>query len=206
MKTGKWILLAGIALLLCTASSCKWTNVTITILQTSDVHHHASGYGPFLDYTPVDTTDNDSVTGGYARLATLIKKIRAEQADRCIPTLVVDSSDFFMGTVYDLTASNPIALQFFTSLQYDAVTLGNHEFDWSPSGLALLLSNGLSNGFNVPVVATNTVIPEGSPLQALKAAGVIQDTRVVEYPHGVKVGIIGLMGIDADTKAPVAFP
>ncbi|HQI82230.1 MAG TPA: bifunctional UDP-sugar hydrolase/5'-nucleotidase [Deltaproteobacteria bacterium] len=206
MRTGKWIVLAGIALLLCTASSCKWTNVTITILQTSDVHHHASGYGPFLDYTPLDTTDSDSVTGGYARLATLIKQIREEQARRCIPTLVVDSGDFLMGTVYDLTASNPIALQYFTSLQYDAVTLGNHEFDWSPSGLALLLSNGLSNGFNVPVVATNTVIPADSPLNMLKTAGVIQNTKVIEYPHGVKVGIIGLMGPDADTKAPVAKP
>jgi len=84
--------------------------------------------------------------------------------------------------------------------------LGNHEFDWSPSGLAMLLSNGVSKGFDVPVVATNMVIPEGNVLSALKAAGIIMDTKVIEYPFGLKVGVIGLMGPDADSKAPAASP
>ena len=100
MKRAKWIALAGMVLIVF-MTGCRWANITVTILQTSDVHHHASGYGPFLDYTPLDTSDNDSVTGGYARLATLINSIREEQAAKCIPTLLVDSGDFSMGTVCD---------------------------------------------------------------------------------------------------------
>lgn len=206
MNRGKWLAVAGIVLLILSTSACKLGNVSITILQTSDVHDHASGYGPFLDYTPLNTADHDQVKGGYARLATLIDAIRRQQAAKSIPTLVFDSGDFFMGTVYDLTASDPIALKFMSTLKYDAVTLGNHEFDWSPTGLAMLLSNGVNHGFHVPVVATNMVIPEGNALLALKQAGVIMDTKVIEYPYGLKVGIIGLMGKDADTKAPVAKP
>jgi 5'-nucleotidase len=206
MKRAQWIALAGIMLVVFMTSGCRWGNVTITILQTSDVHNHASGYGPFLDYTPRDTGDEDAVKGGYARLASLIKQIRNEQAARWIPTLVLDSGDFTMGTVYDMTVSNPIALQYFSMVGYDAVTLGNHEFDWSSAGLAKILYNGYSNGFRVPVVATNTEIPAGNSLEALKAAGVIVDTKVIEYPFGFKVGIIGLMGEDADDKAPVAAP
>lgn len=205
MKRVKWIALAGMILLVFMAG-CRWANVTFTILQTSDVHHHASGYGPFLDYTPLDTTDSDSVTGGYARLATLINRIRAEQADKGIPTLLFDSGDFTMGTVYDLSAADPISLKFISMMGYDAVTLGNHEFDWSPSGLAMMLANGAASGFNVPVVASNTLIPEGNPLQAIKDAGLIVGKKVIEYPYGVKVGVLGIMGRDADSKAPVAAP
>ncbi|HQP32189.1 MAG TPA: bifunctional UDP-sugar hydrolase/5'-nucleotidase, partial [Deltaproteobacteria bacterium] len=204
---GRKLCIAVLVMLLAfAAGGCRLGNVNLTILQTSDVHHHASGYGPFLDYTPLDTRDHDQVLGGYARLATLINSIRLHQAARLIPTLVLDSGDFFMGTVYDLTAADPIALSFFKALKYDAVTLGNHEFDWSPSGLAMLLSHGVESGFDVPVVATNMLVPDDNPLQALKAAGVIVDTKVIEYPLGLKVGIIGLMGKDADSKAPVAYP
>ena len=203
LRVGVWI---AISLIVLMSSACIFGNVTITILQTSDVHNHASGYGPALDYTPMDTTDKDTVLGGYSRLAAIINKIRKEQASKHIPVLLFDSGDFFMGTVYDLTASNPIALKFFSMMGYDAITPGNHEFDWSPSGLALLLSNGVAGGFKVPVVASNMIVPEGNVLQGLVNTGVIVNKKVIEFPYGGKVGILGLMGNDSDTKAPVAAP
>jgi len=185
--------------------------VSFTILQTSDVHHHASGYGPFNDYTPLDISDNDSVLGGYARLATVINEIRAEQAESEIPVLLFDSGDFFMGTTYDLTAADPIALKFFQLMGYDAVTLGNHEFDWAPQGLAMLLSNALSSGFNIPIIATNT-IPDGVPgtgdddIETLMGMDVISDKMVIDLPNGLTVGLLGQMGEDSDEKSPVASP
>jgi 2',3'-cyclic-nucleotide 2'-phosphodiesterase (5'-nucleotidase family) len=207
LKICAWV---GISLLILLTSACLLGNVTITILQTSDIHHHASGYGPFLDYTPLNTADHDTVLGGYARLATLINNIRQEQAAKQIPVLLFDSGDFFMGTVYDLTAydpKGPAALKFFTQMKYDAVTPGNHEFEWSASGLALLLGNGISKGgFNVPVVASNMVTPSSNPLQALIGAGVIMNKKVIQFPYGLKVGVLGLMGPNADSEAPAAAP
>ncbi len=187
--------------------------VSLTILQTSDVHHHASGYGPFIDYTPGDTADNDSVLGGYARLATVINQVREEQAEEGIPVLLLDSGDFFMGTTYDLTALDPIALKFMQIMGYDAVTLGNHEFDWAPQGLAMLLFNALTSpeGFTVPILATNT-IPDGVPgtgddgIEALMGMGVIADKKVIELPNGLTLGFLGQMGPDSDEKSPVASP
>lgn len=205
MKRISWIGLAGIAFLLF-LGGCRLGNVQLTVLQTSDVHNHASGYGPFIDYTPLNTGDGDSVKGGYARMAAMIGGIREQQAAKHIPTLVFDSGDFLMGTVYDMTASNPIAMKYFTMAGYDAVALGNHEFDWSPGGLAQILGAAAGQGFKVPVIASNAVIPADNPLQALKAAGAIVDYKVVEYPLGLKVGILGFMGEDADLKAPVAAP
>ncbi len=188
----------------------KAKGIKSTILQTSDIHHHASGYGPYYDYTP-DIPGDDGVTGGYARLATVIGGIKYQQAMAGIPTLLIDSGDYFMGTTYDLTAANPIALQFFTLMEYDAITLGNHEFDWSPGGLDMLLSAGLANGFNVPVVASNT-IPDGESgtgddgIEYLMSTGAIVNKKIIEQDNGLKIGLIGLMGENADEDAPVASP
>ena len=186
------------------------TFVPLTILQTSDLHHHASGYGPFADYTPLNTADQDMVTGGYARLAAVISQVRAEQATKGVPVMLVDSGDFLMGTNYDLTASDPLAFRFIQTMGYDAVTLGNHEFDWSASGLAMLLGNAVAGGFDTPVLASNMMTSSGDPgdddLEYFLGAGIISGQQLVELPNGLRVGLLGLMGPDADVKAPVAFP
>ncbi|HDP25250.1 MAG TPA: bifunctional metallophosphatase/5'-nucleotidase [Deltaproteobacteria bacterium] len=206
MKTRKWFMLAGIVLIILFTGACRFGNVSFTILQTSDLHHHASGSGAFLDYTPMNTEDNDPILGGFARLATLIKDIRQEREATCAPVLLFDSGDFFMGTVYDLTVANPLVLQYLTEMGYDAVTLGNHEFDWGSAGLAMLLQNGLDNGFNVPIVASNMVVPEGNVLQNFIAGGVIVNKKIIELPYGGKIGVLGIMGLEADSLAPAAPP
>src|SRR4030042_2832909 len=60
-----------------------------TILQTSDIHNHASGYSSFYDYTP-NGADDDDVLGGFARLASLIGTVRQDQSRAKIPTLLFD--------------------------------------------------------------------------------------------------------------------
>lgn len=184
--------------------------VLVTVLQTSDLHHHAVGYGPFLDYSP-DTLNDDDVTGGYARIATVINQVRAEQAAKDVPVMLLDSGDFLMGTNYDLTAADPLAFKFFTMMEYDAVTLGNHEFDWSPAGLSMLLNNAFTNGFSTPVIATNMVTDgktgtSDDGLEYFKGIGRISGKGVIELDNGLKVGLLGLMGEDADEKAPIAPP
>ncbi|HLP61237.1 MAG TPA: metallophosphoesterase, partial [Candidatus Deferrimicrobium sp.] len=141
--------------------SCKDTGsqhtLTFTLLQTSDLHNHASGYGASLDYTPKNNADNDGVVGGYSRIAGIISAVRNERKEENNPVLVVDSGDFSMGTIYDLAAADPVSLKFMQMAGYDAITLGNHEFDWSPTGLRVLLDNGIAKGFAVPIIATNMV-------------------------------------------------
>ena len=184
----------------------------LTILQTSDLHHHASGYGPFNDYTPLEA-DNDSVTGGFARLAERIGRIKMSQGFLDIPCLLVDSGDFYMGTIYDLTGmENPLVFQFFQGLGYDAITLGNHEFDWTPDGLAQLISNAINNGFKVPIVASNIIFNSESTIDNNLEfifnvySDQIVKTLIKDYPNGIKVGIIGLLGRNAELYAPLAHP
>lgn len=185
----------------------------VTILHTADLHNRASGRPCFLEYTPLDPADQDSVLGGYARLATLINQTRVERAADEIPVLLFDSGDFLFGTIYDLFPAEPLTLSFFQLMQYDAVTLGEHELDWGPAGLAMVISNaaGSSGGFDIPIVASNMVTDPGEPgdddIEALAAAGIIVDRLVLSLPNGLRVGVLGLLGGGATESAgPWATP
>ena len=179
----------------------------ITILQTTDLHHHANGTDHVgLD---VDPATGMGKSGAYARISAYVSYVRAN-AGR--PVVLVDSGDWTMGTFYDLTlASNPLALYFLDLMQYDCVTLGNHEFDYTSAGLAQILGAAQSSfGFKTPIVASNMNLGGSAALAPFAGDGkAIQSTRVQQLSNGLKVGYIGLMGKaaaqEATASAPVSF-
>lgn len=179
----------------------------ITILQTTDIHDHANGSGHVgLD---ADPSTGMGTTGAYARIAAYINDVRAHAGN---PVVLVDSGDWTMGTLYDLTlASRPLALYFITAMRYDCITLGNHEWDYTPRGLATMLAAARGTfGFQTPIVASNMNLNGNSDLAPYVGNGKqIQTTYVETLPNGMRIGFIGLMGedaaIDAPASAPVAF-
>ncbi|MDQ6801237.1 MAG: metallophosphoesterase [Acidobacteriota bacterium] len=179
----------------------------ITILQTTDLHHHANGAGHVgLDVDPLTGT---STVGAYARISAYVNYVRTTAGH---PVILVDSGDWTMGTLYDLTlASRPLALYFLSAMRYDVVTLGNHEFDYTPRGLAQMISSARSAfAFQTPIVASNMSLGGNSDLAPYFGSGkAIQTTYVEQLSNGMKVGFIGLMGeeaaIDAPASAPVTF-
>ena len=178
----------------------------ITILQTTDLHHHANGSDHVgLDVDPVTGT---SVTGAYSRVAAYVDFVRSTTTH---PVILVDSGDWTMGTLYDLTnGSRPLALAFLDSMRYDAVTLGNHEFDYTPAGLAQILGRAQSAfAFKTPIVASNMNLGGNTDLAPFFGAGkAIQPSYVKQLSNGLKVGFIGLMGQAAALDAvstPVTF-
>lgn len=182
-----------------------------TLLQTTDMHDHAQGYGPQADFNAEKINDGSSVLGGYSRVATIIEEIKAAKATEGIPVLTVDSGDYFMGTVYDLTGLiSPITLAVIQGMSYNAITIGNHEFDWTPAGLYTLFENAIDNGFTVPIVATNMKLDSDSPLldglKQLKNDGYIVDKIILTLSNGLRVGLLGRMGPVADREAPMATP
>jgi 2',3'-cyclic-nucleotide 2'-phosphodiesterase (5'-nucleotidase family) len=179
----------------------------ITILQTTDIHDHANGAGHVgFDVDPVSAT---GTVGAYSRIAAYVGSVRATAGH---PVILVDSGDYTMGTLYDLTlVTQPLAFAFMTIMGYDAVTLGNHEFDYTPKGLAAMLSVAQSvYHFAIPIVASNMNLNGNADLAPLVGAGkTIRPTYVETLPSGLKVGYIGLMGEEAATdaapSAPVSF-
>jgi 2',3'-cyclic-nucleotide 2'-phosphodiesterase (5'-nucleotidase family) len=179
----------------------------ITILQTTDLHHHANGSAHVgLD---VDPSTGTSAIGAYARISAYVNYVRTTAGH---PVILVDSGDWTMGTLYDLTlGSRPLALYFLSAMRYDCVTLGNHEFDYTPRGLAQMIAAAQNAfAFQTPIVASNMNLRGNSDLAPYFGSGkAIQPTYVKQLSNGMKVGFLGLMGeeaaIDAPGSAPVSF-
>lgn len=202
------ILIMGLLLLISTrnyASKVAVETYKVTILHTNDMHSHMLGFGPNGEYTPLVTGDDNTV-GGIARIAAKINEIRKATKN---PVLLLDAGDFMMGTAFALLRG-AVELSIMNHLQYDVITIGNHEFDWTPSGTALIYSNILDLGLDLPVVASNIVFDDthsgDDSLKALWDDGVIQPYYIKTLENGLHVGFFGLVGEDAASVAPFAYP
>jgi 5'-nucleotidase len=179
---------------------------TITIVHTNDLHSHLLGFSPNIDYTPMQIGD-DVTVGGWARIAGLINEIKSNRSN---PVLVLDAGDFLMGSLFQmLSREEAFELRLMGTMGYDVVTLGNHEFDLKPAGLARILSTAERLGRIPSIVLSNAVFSHESAadddLEAIFARGVVRPYRVIER-DGIRIGLFGLMGRDAAEVAPFASP
>lgn len=97
--------------------------VKITILHTNDVHSHID---PFPDNDP-----KFAGLGGAVNRAALIRKIRSEEKN----VLLLDVGDIFQGTPYFNMYGGELEFKLMSMMQYDASTIGNHDFDNGLDGL-----------------------------------------------------------------------
>ncbi|MEH1169528.1 5'-nucleotidase C-terminal domain-containing protein [Micromonospora sp. CPCC 205539] len=129
----------------------------LTLLGTSDTHGNVNNWDYYRDAEYDDSKHNDI---GVAKLATLINQIRRERRGKA--TLVLDAGDTIQGTPLatyyakqePITATgekHPMA-RAMNVIDYDAVTLGNHEFNY---GLPLLDLWIRQLGF--PALAANAI-------------------------------------------------
>jgi 5'-nucleotidase/UDP-sugar diphosphatase len=167
-----------------------------TVLHTNDWQSRLLGFGPNADYSPETVGDDDTI-GGVARLSTLIDAER-ERAGGRGPVLLLDGGDVTMGTLFHtVTRETGGELRLMHQLGYDAITLGNHDFDFRPEGTARMIRAALEAGGCPPIVATNLRFdpddPRDDDLEALAAEGVIEDYLVIER-QGLRFGVFGLLG------------
>jgi 2',3'-cyclic-nucleotide 2'-phosphodiesterase / 3'-nucleotidase len=136
----------------------------LTVLGTSDTHGNVYNWDYYKDLEYDDSAHNDV---GVAKLAALVNQIRAERRGKA--TLVLDAGDTIQGTplatyyakqepITETGARHPMA-KAMNVLHYDAVTLGNHEFNY---GLPLL--NLWIRQLGFPALAANAVsVRTGKP-------------------------------------------
>jgi len=170
----------------------------LTILHTNDWQSHMLGWGPNAEYTPGSTGD-DGTVGGLARLKTLADEIRGATTH---PVVLYDGGDWMGGALFqELRGSHAAELQALQAIGYDAVVIGNHEFDWGPTGLGELISRGDALGVTVPLLSANLTPDASDPsddaLEAHFDSGRIEPWRIDTLDNGLKIGVVGLMGAEA---------
>ncbi|MBW2255007.1 MAG: bifunctional metallophosphatase/5'-nucleotidase, partial [Deltaproteobacteria bacterium] len=152
--------------------------------------------------------DDDGTLGGVARLKTLVDEIRAG-ADH--PVLLFDSGDFMAGALFQMLVTEEAAeLQMMEHIGYDAITLGNHEFDWGPQTVGEMITTADGLGVEVPILAANVVPhpddPDDDALAAHIDSGRIRDTMVLEVGEDLKIGLFGALGDGAQQVTPGVAP
>jgi len=178
----------------------------LTIVHTNDMHSHFQGFAPEIDYRPFEA-NADKTDGGWARVAAVISKTKKE---RNHPVLVLDAGDFSMGSLFHmLTREEAFELRLMKTMGYDAVTLGNHEFDLKPAGLAAMLQSAGAKGGGPQIVFASAVFDPAKPeLKSLRDA--FTETGVKPYVilerNGMKIGLFGLFGKNAEEFSPFAKP
>ncbi|NLG49081.1 MAG: multifunctional 2',3'-cyclic-nucleotide 2'-phosphodiesterase/5'-nucleotidase/3'-nucleotidase [Chloroflexi bacterium] len=137
---------------------------TLTILHTNDTHAHLESFG-------------DPLQGGIARRFTAIQQIKGE-ADN---VLLVDAGDAFQGTLFFNQWQGEEEAYFMNALGYQAMTVGNHEFDSGPATLAEFIKAA-----DFPVVSANLDVSQEAALKDL-----IKPYTIVTI-GGEKIGVLGL--------------
>ncbi|WP_129629608.1 bifunctional metallophosphatase/5'-nucleotidase [Candidatus Oscillochloris fontis] len=133
--------------------------------------------------------------GGVARRKTLIDQVRSSEA---LPMLLVDAGDVFQGTLFFNQYNGMADLEFYNAMGYEAMTIGNHEFDRGTTLLADFIKRA-----TFPVLSANIRVPAGSVLDGLYKPHIILEKG------GKKIGIFGLTPEDtgelANTGSEVQF-
>jgi 5'-nucleotidase / UDP-sugar diphosphatase len=167
----------------------------LTILHTNDEHGAVIPHSPTVDFHP--ERDNPTV-GGYARLSTAVKQIRSIKESSGEPVLLLSAGDYIGGSPYSWLIPQGYALEMelMHMIGYDAVVIGNHEYDYGPDILAgYFMRAGYPAAHRQTVIlASNTVAPPDHPLSG---EGLYRESHIAELDNGLVVGLFGLIGEQA---------
>ena len=180
-------LLSGGAILALSATAAM-ADFELTILHTNDFHARFEPINRFDSGCSAEDNAEGKCFGGSARLVTAVEAARQRAGNK--PTLLVDGGDQFQGTLFYTYYKGKLAAEMMNKLGYDAMTVGNHEFDDGPEILREFIGNT-----NFPILMSNADV-SGEPL----LSDVIQKSTVIEK-GGEKIGLIGLTPQDTDELA-----
>lgn len=154
--------------------SCDSENFKkITILHTNDVHSHIEPFSK--DHSEFPNR------GGFERRSTILNSIRSKNPN----TLLLDAGDIFQGTPYFNFYNGELEFKLMSLLKYDAVTIGNHDFDNGITGLNEQMPNASFDFLISNYDFKNTVLD-----------GKTSDYKIYTR-SGIKIGVFGL-GIELE--------
>jgi 5'-nucleotidase len=148
----------------------------LIILHTNDVHARIDEFDNRANTCDDDERAAGECFGGVARRKTAIDQIRGEGGN----VILVDGGDQFQGTLFYNQYKGSAARELMNALEYDAMAVGNHEFDDGPGALASFIG-----GADFPVLSANIDASTDSEL-----AGRIKPYTVLDI-GGEKIGVVG---------------
>ncbi len=183
-------LLGGVLLILFLSLSVHVYGYELVIAHVNDTHS-------FLDSSvqKLEINENEIFVeaGGWPRLKTKVDRLRTVEKN----VLLVHAGDSVQGTLYFNTYHGKAEIDFLNLFDFDAMVLGNHEFDKGPLFLEHMISRA-----RFPVLSANADFSKEQELGKLIKPYVVKDI------DGDKVGIIGLTTVsvmESSNQGAAAF-
>lgn len=183
-------LLASVAALALSAGAAS-AEYTLHVLHINDLH---SRIEPITGFDSTCSAEDDAAGecfGGIARVATKINELRDALTAAGENVIVLDAGDQYQGSLYYSTYKGELVAELMSTIGFDAMALGNHEFDDGPEGALELVE-----GVEFPVISGNL------DLSSSELKDKVQDLAVLEV-GGEKIGIISALAVDTpETASP----
>ena len=135
--------------------------------------------------------DFPPLLGGGGSSATLIKHIRS-LADKNRDNLLLDAGDFFQGRPVGTVTKGRAVIEFMNAIGYDAMTIGNHEFDIPEEDLIETLKLA-----KFPILSCNLIDKKTNQIPSYAKPYIIVERL------GLKIGILGFTTTDTEK---MSFP
>lgn len=169
---------------------------TVDVIFSTDVHSHLASFNELIDSKMMNV-------GGMARISTYIKNKKSSNPD----ALLVDAGDYPMGTLYQaMFSKEAFEYQMLSMLGYDALTFGNHDFDYDVERMALQFEAAKERCDYYPdfLICNFDLTSEDEDTKRLCES--MEGMNLKEYAiyerNGLKIGVTGVFGYDALACAP----
>lgn len=184
-------LLASGAALALTAGAAQ-ADYTLHVLHINDFHSRIEAVNKYDSTCSAEEAEKKECYGGAARLAAKIAELRDSLRAAGQNVIVLDAGDQFQGSLMYTTYKGEVEAEMMGKIGFDAMALGNHEFDDGPEGLSSFLDKV---GF--PVISGNIDVSQSNVL-----AGKVQNHVVLEV-GGERIGVISALATDTpETASP----
>ena len=174
------------------AAGAASAEYTLHVLHINDLHSRIEPINAFDSTCSAKDAEENKCFGGVARVATKINELRDSLHAEGKNVIVLDAGDQFQGSLMYTTYKGAVEAEFMEKIGFDAMAVGNHEFDDGPDGLGDFLDK-----VSFPVVSGNLDVSRNNRL-----GGRVQNHVVLEV-GGEKIGIISALATDTvDTSSP----
>jgi 5'-nucleotidase len=167
-------------------------DTTLHILHINDLHSRIQPINRFDSTCDAQDDAAGECFGGVARVATAINTLRDELTAAGQSVIVLDAGDQFQGSFMYTTYRGAAEAEFMQAIGFDAMAVGNHEFDDGPAALAEFI-----DAVDFPVVSGNLDLMQSDLLRDRVADHVVLEV------NGMQVGIVSALATNtAETSSP----
>ena len=176
-----------LALVGCSVIQPSTDQFSVEIAHTNDIHAQVDSFNKYFQPCSPEDKITNKCFGGLSRVITAAKRLKEQNPD----LVFLDAGDLAQGSFYFRIYKEELVSWFANQISYDALTLGNHDFDEGSSYVVKSLT-----AIKTPYVSANIDSSANAEVNPL-----IKPYVIIKR-NGQRIGIIGAITEEAISLMP----